>query len=61
MKMMKFLKKVREREGNNDELCRMSQACLKAIVELLNRQYRKYYEADIPDQLEEESKSAMLP
>ena len=47
------------REGDQ-HFQQMVKACIETIIDLLKRQYKKYFESDLKSTLEEESKSTRL-
>ena len=52
------LQALREFEYDEDQFNAMMKSCLKAIIEVLERQYEKYFQIDITDKLREEAESA---
>lgn len=52
------LQKLRDPPKDEDLFKVMMEACLGAIVEVLERQYKKYFEIDLTEKLKEETKSA---
>ena len=52
------LKKLREPPLDEEQFRDMMKACLEGIIEVLERQYKKYFECEITEQLRKETESA---
>ena len=51
------LKKLREPPLDEEQFRDMMKACLEGIIEVLERQYKKYFECEITEQLRNETVS----
>ena len=56
----KTLLKLRQTPSNSQLFLQMVAACLNAIVTVLERQYKRYFEMDLTEQLRKETESARL-
>ena len=52
------LKKLREPPLDEEQFRDMMKACLEGIIVVLERQYKKYFECEITEQLRKETESA---
>ena len=54
------LKSLRQQPADKELFCSMMSTCIHAIVDVLERQYRRYLEMEVTDELREETQTARL-